>query len=86
MLVLSRKIGESIKLADDIEITVLAVDNQRVRLGIRAPRHINVRRSTPDLNVVEANREAAILPDPADDKSILSKAASAKKLEGQPPA
>ena len=81
MLVLSRKIGESIKLADDIEITVLAVDNQRVRLGIRAPRHIDVRRSTPEVNVVEANRQAALVPDPEENRSILSKAASAKNKQ-----
>ncbi len=82
MLVLSRKVGESIKLADDIEITVLAVDNTRVRLGIRAPRHIDVRRSVPGLNIVESNREAAVLPDPAENKSILSKAASEKNRQG----
>jgi carbon storage regulator len=81
MLVLSRKIGESIKLADDIEITVLAVDNQRVRLGIRAPRHIDVRRSTPEVNMVEANRQAALHPDPAENTSILSKAASAQNKQ-----
>jgi len=81
MLVLSRKIGESIKLADDIEITVLAVDNLRVRLGIRAPRHIDVRRSMPEVNVVETNRQAALHPDPAESKSILSKAASAKNKQ-----
>ncbi len=80
MLVLSRKVGESIKLADDIEITVLAVDNARVRLGIRAPRHIDVRRSTPEVNVVAANREA-VLPDPAENKSILTKAASVKNKQ-----
>ena len=84
MLVLSRKVGESIKLADDIEITVLAVDNQRVRLGVRAPRSINVRRSTPeavatDVNVAAENREAAI--DAKNAKSILSKAASAKNKQ-----
>lgn len=81
MLVLSRKVGESIKLADDIEITVLAVDNQRVRLGVRAPRHIDVRRSAPEINVVEANREAAVHTTPAENESILSKAASAKNKE-----
>ncbi len=81
MLVLSRKVGESIKLADDIEITVLAVDNARVRLGIRAPRHIDVRRSMPEVNVVEGNREA-VLPDPAENKSILTKAASVKNKQG----
>jgi len=81
MLVLSRKIGESIKLAEDIEITVLAVDNQRVRLGIRAPRHIDVRRSTSKVNVVEANRQAALHPNPVEKVSILSKAASAKSKQ-----
>ena len=81
MLVLSRKVGEAIKLADDIEITVLAVDNLRVRLGIRAPRHIDVRRIMPDAQVVEANREAAVVADPALNNGILSKAASAKNKQ-----
>ncbi len=81
MLVLSRKVGEAIKLADDIEITVLAVDNLRVRLGIRAPRHIDVRRIMPDAQVVEANREAAVVADPAVSNGILTKAASAKNSE-----
>jgi len=81
MLVLSRKIGESIKLADNIEITVLAVDNQRVRLGIRAPSYIDVRRSAPEINVVETNREAAMIPEPSVSKNILSKAASKKNKQ-----
>jgi carbon storage regulator len=83
MLVLSRKVGESIKLADDIEITVLAVDHARVRLGIRAPRHIDVRRSTPETSVIESNRAAALPPDPAENKSLLTKAASEKNKQGQ---
>ncbi len=62
--------------------TVLVVDNTRVRLGIRAPRHINVRRSVPDLNIGEANREAAVPPDPAEIKGLLSKAASEKNRQG----
>ena len=81
MLVLSRKVGESIKLSDDIEITVLAVDNQRVRLGIRAPSHIDVRRSVPEINVVETNREAALTSKPTVSKNILSKAASKKNKQ-----
>lgn len=81
MLVLSRKVGESIKLADDIEITVLAVDNQRVRLGVRAPRSVQVRRSSPE-DVGAANREAAVQTEAAtEDKSLLSKAASAKQQQ-----
>lgn len=37
MLVLSRKLGESIKLGDDVEITVCLLAGNRVRLGIVAP-------------------------------------------------
>jgi carbon storage regulator len=81
MLVLSRKVGEAIQLSDDIEITVLAVDNLRVRLGIRAPRHIHVRRSLPEINMVESNRQAALHADPAEDEEILSKAASVKSKQ-----
>ena len=81
MLVLSRKVGEAIKLADDIEITVLAVDNLRVRLGIRAPRHIDVRRIMPDAQVVEANREAAVVADPALSNGILTQAATVKNKQ-----
>ena len=38
MLVLSRKVGEVIVIADDIRVTVLAVHGDRVRLSILAPR------------------------------------------------
>ena len=81
MLVLSRKVGEAIKLADDIEITVLAIDNLRVRLGIRAPRHINVRRTPKDNNLGDENREAALVPQPMVKNGILSKAATARNKQ-----
>ena len=81
MLVLSRKVGEAIRVADDIEITVLGVDNLRVRLGIRAPRHIEVRRCETELAVGDSNREAAVRTDPAADGAILSRAASAKNRQ-----
>jgi hypothetical protein len=41
-----------------------------------------VRRSVPELNVGEANREAAVPPDPAEIKGLLSKAASEKNKQG----
>lgn len=44
MLVLSRKIGESIKIADDIRITVTEVKGGRVRLSIEAPDSVRVLR------------------------------------------
>jgi carbon storage regulator len=78
MLVLSRKVGEAIRLSDDIEITVLAVDHLRVRLGIRAPRHIDVRRTLPEINLGESNLQAAVHADPSADEELLSRAAAAK--------
>lgn len=81
MLVLSRKVGEAIKLSDDIEITILAVDNLRVRVGIRAPRHITVRRTLPDPTLGETNRETAVAANSAMKDEILTQAASAKNKE-----
>ena len=44
MLVLSRRVGEEVVIADAIRVTVVAVKGQRVRLGITAPRSVNVAR------------------------------------------
>ena len=44
MLVLSRKLNESITVGDDIEIVVVEIKNDQVRLGINAPRRIAVHR------------------------------------------
>lgn len=45
MLVLSRKIGQSIVIGEKITVTVVAVKGNRVRLGIEAPEQIGVFRS-----------------------------------------
>jgi len=45
MLILTRRIGESIKIGDDIEIIILDKNFTRVRLGINAPPEVAVHRS-----------------------------------------
>jgi carbon storage regulator len=42
MLVLTRKTNQSIMIGDDIEVTVLAVSRDKIRLGIAAPREVPV--------------------------------------------
>lgn len=42
MLVLTRKTNQSIMIGDDIEVTVLSVSGDKVRIGIAAPRAISV--------------------------------------------
>ena len=44
MLVLSRKLGEVITIGDDISVTVLAVDGERVKLGVAAPVEVPIHR------------------------------------------
>lgn len=58
MLILSRKVGESLILGEDIRITVLAVRGQQVRLGLEIPAEVPVFREEIYLKVREANRAA----------------------------
>lgn len=41
---LTRRIGETLHIGDDVEITVLSIIGNQVRFGIKAPRHIEVHR------------------------------------------
>ncbi|MGM1049196.1 MAG: carbon storage regulator CsrA [Bacillota bacterium] len=59
MLVLSRRKGESVIIQDEIEITILGVDGDNVRLGINAPKSVDVFRKEIYLSIQEANRESA---------------------------
>jgi carbon storage regulator len=44
MLILTRRTGESLRIGDDVEVTVMAVNGSQVRIGIKAPRNIPVDR------------------------------------------
>lgn len=45
MLVLSRRLGEVLKIGDDVELTILGVQGNQVRLGVEAPKHVAVDRA-----------------------------------------
>lgn len=60
MLILGRKLGQKIVLADEIEIVVLEVRGEHVRLGITAPRDVSVYRKEMLERIAEENSEAAI--------------------------
>ncbi len=59
MLVLTRKKEQSIVINDNIEITVVDIQGDQVRLGIRAPRSISIHRKEIYLEIQEENRKAA---------------------------
>lgn len=59
MLVLSRKLGQKIRINDTIVLTVLDVQNGVVKLGIDAPRDIAIYREELYKEIREANQQAA---------------------------
>lgn len=61
MLVLSRKSNETIKIGDDIEIRILEVKGDTVRIGIEAPKSVDILRGELVLSISESNTEAAVL-------------------------
>lgn len=61
MLVLSRQRDESIMIGDDVEITVVDIRGDKVRLGITAPRHIQVHRKEVYDAIKRENQKAAML-------------------------
>ena len=59
MLVLTRKIVESIKINEDVKITVIDVKGKNIRLGIDAPRETKIYREEVFLKIKEENKFAA---------------------------
>lgn len=59
MLALSRKKGEALMINNDIEITVLDIKGEQVKIGISAPKQVPVYRKEVYLQIQEANKEAA---------------------------
>lgn len=58
MLALTRKKGEALMINNDIEITVLDIKGEQVKIGISAPKQVPVYRKEVYLQIQEANKEA----------------------------
>ena len=63
MLVLTRKTNQSIHIGDDIEIKVIQVDGDQVKLGINAPKNVEIHRSEVYIAIQEENSQAATATD-----------------------
>lgn len=59
MLALSRKIGETIHIGNDIEVTILEIKGDQVKLGIDAPKSVGIYRKEIYLQIQEENKQAA---------------------------
>lgn len=65
MLVLTRKVHQSIFIGDQIEVVVLEVRGEQVRIGIRAPKDVSVHRKEIYEQILEENQSASAV-DPED--------------------
>jgi carbon storage regulator len=81
MLVLSRRVGESIVVGDDVTITVLEVRGDVVRIGIDAPRSVSVHRAELLAELAASNQESA---SPSRDAVASLSEQLAKALEQRP--
>ena len=59
MLALSRKVNESIVLGNDIEVTVLEIKGDQVKIGVSAPKSVPIYRKELYLQIQQSNKEAA---------------------------
>ncbi len=59
MLVLTRKTGESIQINDDIRLTILSVQGQNVKVGVKAPQSVIIHRKEIYEKIAEENKRAA---------------------------
>ncbi|MCX5855194.1 MAG: carbon storage regulator CsrA [Deltaproteobacteria bacterium] len=59
MLILTRKLGESIAIGDDIRITFLDIKGKQLRIGIEAPKNVSVHRGEIYRLIQEQNLQAA---------------------------
>ena len=78
MLVISRKLGESFFVGDNIEIRILSIKSDNIKIGINAPKDVKIARSEL-IETKNSNREAALsLGEDGDADAIVEKILSNK--------
>jgi carbon storage regulator len=60
MLILTRRVGESVVIGDDVTVTVLGVKGNQVRIGVDAPREVSVHREEIFERIQQENENTAI--------------------------
>ena len=84
MLILTRSVGETIRIGDDIEVHVVEVRGGTVRLGFKAPREVAIHREEVYRQIAEANLLAAqVTADSLGALAAFAPSATAAEAAGQ---
>lgn len=59
MLILTRRVGETLMIGDEVTVTVLGVKGHQVRLGVNAPKHVAVHREEIYRRIADESTEAS---------------------------
>lgn len=71
MLALTRKIGQSLIIGENIEITIVEIRGDQVKIAIQAPKEVAVHRKEVFEQILEENRQAAVIPETVDLMEIM---------------
>ncbi|KFZ28237.1 carbon storage regulator [Pseudidiomarina atlantica] len=58
MLILSRRVGETLMIGDDVKITILKVSGNQIRIGVEAPKDVSVHREEVYQRVLQEKQSA----------------------------
>ena len=73
MLILTRRVGETLVIGDDVTVTVLGVKGNQVRIGVEAPKHISVHREEIYERIQREKAQATTDGTAAADTPLVSK-------------
>ena len=73
MLALARKVNESIMIGNDIEITVLEIKGDQIKLGVKAPKSVPIYRKELYVEIQEENKQAGSAVDVEALKGLFQK-------------
>ncbi|HET9939828.1 MAG TPA: carbon storage regulator CsrA [Candidatus Eisenbacteria bacterium] len=85
MLLLTRKLGENIRIGDDVKITIVEVKGNHVKLGIDAPPSVKVHREEIYERIQQENRRAQALRDAGGTPNGETGTARPSGAQGNPP-